>query len=265
MGTDTMEPKRSVRSRRAAPADLGRVPLSVSGLSKSYGEISALREVSFTVARGEIFGILGPNGSGKTTTIECVLGTRTRDGGEVEVLGLDPRANRRELFRRVGVQFQDSAWQPSIRVAEICEVTAAFYTPEPDWQALLREFDLEKRAATEVASLSGGERQKLSILLACMHQPELVFLDELTTGLDPIARRGTWRFIKLLSERGATVVLSSHYMDEVEALCDRALVLRSGEKIADGSIEQIKAQGSALLGRDATLEDSYIALAGGEE
>lgn len=233
--------------------------LRVEALSKWYGDVHAVKRLSFTVEAGEIFGILGPNGSGKTTTLECVLGTRRRDDGEVSVLGLDPVRDRRDVFTRVGVQFQDSAWQPGIRVAEICEATACLYEPVPDWKRMLPGFDLQKRERTPVESLSGGEKQKLSILLACIHSPELVFLDELTTGLDPVARRGTWRFIKRLQEQGTAVVLTSHFMDEVEYLCDRGMVLNDGEKVAEGTVEEITARGGA-----ATLEESYIRLVGGE-
>ncbi|MFW6312776.1 MAG: ABC transporter ATP-binding protein [Spirochaetota bacterium] len=236
------------------------VAMQVEGLRKSYGSVVAVDDLSFDVRDGEIFGILGPNGAGKTTTLECSLGTRRPSAGRVSLLGRDPVAERRRLFACVGVQFQDSAWQPGIRVGELCEATACLYTPVPEWRELLSEFDLEKRLHAAVESLSGGEKQKLSILLACMHSPDLIFLDELTTGLDPLARRETWRFIERLRGRGATVVLTSHFMDEVERLCDRGMVLRNGRKVAEGTIGEIRAQGGGF-----TLEDSYIRLAGGEK
>ena len=232
--------------------------VEVRGLSKSYGTLQAVRDLSFSVTPGEIFGILGPNGSGKTTTIECVLGTRPRDRGKVSVLGKDPVAERRDVFRRVGVQFQDSAWQPGIRVDEICRATACLYEPEPEWRPSLESFDLTKRARTTVESLSGGERQKLSVLLACLHDPDIVFLDELTTGLDPLARRETWRFIRRLRDRGTTVILTSHFMDEVEQLCARAMILRDGRKIVEGTVAEVTAFGEA-----ENLEESYINLVGG--
>ncbi|MDA3951175.1 MAG: ABC transporter ATP-binding protein [Spirochaeta sp.] len=234
------------------------VAVAVSDLAKSYGRVPAVRDLTFTVRRGEIFGILGPNGSGKTSTLECVLGTRTRDAGAVSVLGMDAKRDRRRLFQRVGVQFQDSAWQPGIRTGEICETTAALYEPVPNWREMVARADLEKRIDTPVESLSGGERQKLSILLACIHRPELVFLDELTTGLDPIARRGTWEMIKEMQRDGTTVVLTSHFMDEVEYLCDRCIVLKDGAKTAEGSVDEVRAAGNG-----ANLEESYIALVGG--
>lgn len=236
------------------------VAMQVDGLSKAYGGVRAVDGLSFAVATGEIFGILGPNGSGKTTTLECSLGIRSRGSGQVTLLGGDPVAQRRELFRMIGVQFQDSSWQPEIRVGEICEATACLYDPEPDWRSLLASFDLAKRERTAVEDLSGGEKQKLSILLACMHEPRLIFLDELTTGLDPVARRETWGFIERLRAGGTTVVLTSHFMDEVERLCDRALVLKDGRKVAEGSIAEILAAGGG-----PSLEESYINLVGGTQ
>ena len=232
--------------------------VAVTDLSKSYGAVQVVCGLSFTVNAGEIFGILGPNGSGKTTTIECILGTRTRDAGAVRVLGKDPVSERRTVFRHVGVQFQDSSWQPGIRVDELCRATVCLYDPQPEWRPALESFDLAKRARSAVESLSGGERQKLSIMLACLHAPDLVFLDELTTGLDPIARRETWRVILQMRDAGATVVLTSHFMDEVEQLCSRAMILRDGRKVAEGSIGELRA-----VGGGATLEDSYIEFVGG--
>ena len=245
--------------------------LALRGLNKHYGTLHAVQDLSFTVQRGEIFGILGPNGSGKTTTLECILGTRSRDSGSVSVLGMDPVAQRREVFRRVGVQFQDSAWQPAITVQEMCEATACLYRPVPDWEPLLVQFDLAKRRKKAAESLSGGERQKLSILLACIHSPEVVFLDELTTGLDPLARRETWRFIKKLQDQGTAVVLTSHFMDEVEHLCQRGIILKDGKKIAEGTIAELIAAGQQTMptgtqgtnGIRSSLEEAYIHLIGG--
>lgn len=227
--------------------------LAVQALNKSYGEVKAVKDLSFSVGRGEVFGILGPNGSGKTSAIESILGTRKADSGKISLLGLDPVKKRREVFRWVGVQFQDSAWQTGIRVGEICEATACLYDPIPGWRESLARFDLDKRIDTPVEALSGGERQKLAILLACIHSPKLIFLDELTTGLDPIARRETWKFIIQLQERGSTVILTSHFMDEVETLCQRGLVLFGGEEAASGSISELME-----IGKATRLEDAYI-------
>jgi len=227
--------------------------LMVENVSKNYGKVTAVKDLSFTVRQGEIFGILGPNGSGKTSTIESILGTRTLSSGKVRILGMDPLKDRRKVFRSVGVQFQDSAWQTGIRVGELCESTACLYEPVPEWRELLDRFDLSKRIKAPVESLSGGERQKLAILLACIHNPQVIFLDELTTGLDPLARRETWRFIKQLQDLGSTVILTSHFMDEVEELCGRGIILHNGSAVAVGTIPEI-----VNLGRASRLEEAYI-------
>lgn len=227
--------------------------LRVDGLSKHYGKLQAVKNMSFSVRRGEIFGIMGPNGAGKSTSLECILGTKKKDGGLVTILGMDSAIERPKVFARVGVQFQDSAWQVGIKVWEICEATACLYSPVPNWRRLLKKFDLEKREKAEVSTLSGGERQKLAILLACIHSPELVFLDELTAGLDPLARRQMWFFIKSIQEEGTTVVLTSHYMDEVEALCQRGLMIKDGLVVAEGSIQEL-----IEAGRGKNLDESYV-------
>ena len=232
--------------------------MQVAELKKSYGSVQAVKGLSFIVEEGEIFGILGPNGAGKTTTLECALGTRKADAGSVGILGMDPVASRREVFARVGVQFQDSAWQAGIRVGEACESLACLYDPVPDWRTRLAEFGLEKRIRTAVESCSGGEKQKLAILAACLHSPELVILDELTTGLDPLARQETWDMIRLMRDRGTTVVLTSHFMDEVENLCGRAMIIIDGEKRAEGSIADLIAAGGG-----GNLDDAYVNLVRG--
>lgn len=231
--------------------------IQVEGLTKYYGSFRAVNELGFTVKKGEIFGIVGPNGAGKSSSLECILGTRKKDSGSVRILDMDPVQDRIRLFAQVGVQFQDSAWQTGIRVDEICKSTACLYTPVPDWKTGLEQFALAKHEKAQVASLSGGERQKLSLLLAFMHRPAVLFLDELTTGLDPIARREVWKFIKLLRDEGTSIVLSSHYMDEVESLCDRALMLKDGTCIATGSIAEL-----VELGRGKNLDEAYINLMG---
>ncbi|MBN2511158.1 MAG: ABC transporter ATP-binding protein [Spirochaetales bacterium] len=227
--------------------------LTVDGLVKHYGPLHAVDGLTFSVEPGEIFGILGPNGAGKSTSLECILGTKSMDKGRIRIMGLDPVQHRRAVFARTGVQFQDSAWQNGIRVGEICAATACLYDPEPDWRPLLEKFDLAKRERAQVSTLSGGERQKLSILLACMHAPEIVFLDELTAGLDPLARRDVWKFIRGLSEEGTAVVLTSHYMDEVETLCKRGLMLKNGAIAAEGSIGEL-----IETGKGKNLDEAYV-------
>ena len=227
--------------------------LAVHGLSKSYGDVKAVNGLTFSVSPGEIFGILGPNGAGKSTSLECILGTRKKDAGEVHILGMDPHKDRRKIFAKTGVHFQDYAWQNGIRVNEICKATACLYDPEPDWRPLLVKFDLAKRDKALVSALSGGERQKLSILLACIHSPRLIFLDELTAGLDPLARRDVWKFIKGISEEGTAIVLTSHYMDEVETLCERGLMLKNGNLAAEGSISEL-----IEAGKGKNLDEAYV-------
>lgn len=208
--------------------------LEVRNLRKTYGPVVAVDNLNFSVARGEIFGLLGHNGAGKSTTVECVLGTRERDAGTVSLLGLDPGRDRKRLFAKVGVQFQQSRFQDKLRVSEACETTAALYGRTQDWNALLERFHLEGRRKTYVNELSGGERQKLAVALALIPEPEVLFLDELTTGLDPAARREIWEYLKALKGNGVTVILTSHYMDEVEYLCDRIAILKNGKIALEG-------------------------------
>jgi ABC-2 type transport system ATP-binding protein len=206
--------------------------IAVEQLHKAYGPTIAVDDVSFTVRRGEIFGILGRNGAGKTTTVECVTGLRRPDRGTISVLGLDPRRDARELHERVGVQLQQSALQDRIRVGEAVELYASFHRRPADGHELLATLGLEATREQYFAKLSGGQKQRLSIVLALIGQPEIAVLDELTTGLDPEARRETWALIEGVRDRGVTVVLVSHYMEEAERLCDRVAVIDHGSVIA---------------------------------
>jgi len=215
----------------AGPA-AGDPAISVRGLRKTYGTTLAVDDVSFTVRRGEIFGLIGPNGSGKTTIVECVQGLRKRDGGEVRVLGLDPATHPAELRRTIGSQLQESALPDRIKVWEALDLFAALASRPADWRRLLDEWGLSGRRDASFASLSGGERQRLLVALALVNEPEVVFLDEMTTGLDPAARRVAWGLIEAIRERRSTVVLVTHFMDEAERLCDRLAVLREGRIIA---------------------------------
>jgi ABC-2 type transport system ATP-binding protein len=206
--------------------------IEVQNLHKNYGETVAVDDVSFTVEEGEIFGILGPNGAGKTTTVECVEGLRTPDQGQISVLGLDPRRDRAELTQRLGVQLQDSQLPDKLRVTEALELYSSFYRRPADWRALLDTLGLTGKSKTPFKKLSGGQKQRLSIALALVGSPKVAVLDELTTGLDPQARRDTWDLIEGVRSSGVTIVLVTHFMEEAERLCDRVALIDSGRIVA---------------------------------
>ena len=206
--------------------------IEVTGLRKEYGPTVAVADVSFTVRAGEIFGILGRNGAGKTTTVECITGLRTADRGEISVLGLDPRRDRHELHERVGVQLQESALPDLMTVGEAAELYASFYREPADGRELIATLGLQDAEHTYFKHLSGGQKQRLSIVLALIGQPEIAVLDELTTGLDPEARRDTWRLIEGIRARGVTIVLVTHLMEEAERLCDRVALIDHGRVVA---------------------------------
>jgi len=204
----------------------------VDHLRKTYRHVMAVDDLSFEVEAGEIFGILGPNGAGKTTTVECAQGLRRPDGGQIRVLGLDPTTQAAELRQRIGSQLQDSALPGRLRVAESIELFAAFAHRPVNCDELLTRWRLEEQRAQSFDTLSGGQRQRLFIALAFVNSPELVFLDELTRGLDPQARRATWELIREIRQGGTTVVLVTHFMDEAEYLCDRVAVVDGGKVVA---------------------------------
>ncbi len=201
----------------------------LKGLTKRYGNLVAVDDVSFEVKQGEIFGIIGPNGAGKTSVVECVLGLRTRDGGSITVLGEDPARGGKSLLTRIGVQLQAATLQDRLRVREAVRLFAALYPKAEDPDRLIAEWGLSDKANTAFGDLSGGQRQRLFITLALVNRPELVVLDELTTGLDPQARRATWDLVRAVRDRGATVILVTHFMDEAEVLCDRIAVIDHGK------------------------------------
>ncbi len=231
--------------------------LKVERLSKSYGDLLAADNVSLSLNRGAIYGLLGANGAGKSTTIECILGTKDADGGTVTVLGCDPKKDRRRLFQKVGVQFQTGGYPPEIRVSELCEQTACLYRSPADWQALCGQFGIGGKIGHAVQDLSGGERQRLFIVLALLPNPELVFLDEVTTSLDANARRAVWKLLSARKRAGLAILLTSHFMDEVEALCDEICILRKGKAVFQGTVEEAKA-----ASRCERFEDAYLALSG---
>jgi ABC-2 type transport system ATP-binding protein len=206
--------------------------ITVDHLHKSYRRVMAVDDVSFEVEAGEIFGILGPNGAGKTTTVECVQGLRRPDAGTIRVLGMDPTTHAAQLRQRIGSQLQSSALPGRMKVAESIDLFAAFADHPVGRDELLARWRLEGERGQTFDSLSGGQRQRLFIALAFINSPELVFLDELTQGLDPQARRATWELIREIRRSGTTVVLVTHFMDEAEHLCDRVAVVDSGKVVA---------------------------------
>ena len=226
----------------------------VEGLTKAYNGKTVLDHLNLSVKSGTVFGLLGANGAGKSTTIACMLGTKQADCGTVRLLGQDPKKCRRALFERIGVQFQEGDYQREIKVSELCEETASLYRKSVDWRALCQQFGIGDKVNTPVKGLSGGERQRLFIVLALIPQPELVFLDELTIGLDAKARRSVWKALEHLKEQGLTIFLTSHFMDEVEALCDEICILKKGTPVFRGTVEQAKTQCGCERFEDAYLQ-----------
>ncbi|AVT36719.1 multidrug ABC transporter ATP-binding protein [Plantactinospora sp. BB1] len=236
--------------------------IEVSNLQKRYGDQVAVRDVSFEVRAGEIFGIVGPNGSGKTTTVECLTGLRRADAGTIRVFGLDPTRDRTELRRQVGIQLQESHLPDRLKVWEALDLYSSFYPEPADWRALMEELGLTAKRNTVFGKLSGGQKQRLSVALALVGNPRIAVLDELTTGLDPQARRDTWQLVRQVRDRGVTVVLVTHFMDEAERLCDRLAVIRSGEVVALDSPAELVARAEVPGVARPTLEDAVLALTG---
>ena len=227
--------------------------ISVKQLSKSYGRLNAVQGLDLSVTQGSVFGLLGANGAGKSTTIECMLGTRKPDAGTVSILGMAPLLQRKQLFENVGVQFQEANYQDKVTVSELCEVTQSLYKNAADYGELLKQFGIFDKAKSMVKELSGGQRQKLFIVLALIPQPKVVFLDELTTGRDAKARREVWKILSDLKEKGLTIFLTSHFMDEVEALCDTICILKKGKAVFYGTVEE------AIAGSPYDkFEDAYL-------
>jgi ABC-2 type transport system ATP-binding protein len=209
--------------------------ITVCNLGKRYGRTVAVDDVSLEVRRGEIFGLIGPNGAGKTTTMECVQGHRVPDRGTISVLGLDPRRDSTELRQRIGVQHQEAQLQKRIKVWEAVDLWSSLYARAVDGKALLERLGLTAKRNAWFMTLSGGQKQRLFIALALIHEPEVVFLDELTTGLDPQARRAIWGLITGIRDRGATVFMTTHLMEEAERLCDRVAIIEHGKLIEVGT------------------------------
>ncbi len=223
--------------------------IQVQSLTKTYEGVQALRGISMDVAQGGIVGLLGPNGAGKTTFVEILEGLRPKTAGSVRVLGLDPARNPIELRRKLGVQFQHTEFPEALTVEETFRLFGAFYPKTLGVAKVLEAVDLTEKKKAPVLSLSGGQKQRLAIGLATLHDPELLILDEPTSGLDPIARRGIHEILRKLKALGKTILVSSHYLDEIETLADRVVILRSGEIVADGTPLDLlaRAQGASTL------------------
>ena len=219
--------------------------VSVRGLTKSYGEFEALKGIDFELGAGEVFGLLGPNGAGKTTTIEILEGYRERDSGEVEVLGADPASADLDWRGRIGVVLQSSAMYENLTVAEHLAQFAGYYEHPRPVDEVIGLIGLEEKRDTRARRLSGGQRRRLDLGLALIGDPELIFLDEPTTGFDPGARRRAWDTIRSLRELGKTILLTTHYLDEVEQLADRVAVLREGSIVASGTVQELVGEAPA--------------------
>lgn len=234
--------------------------VSVRNLTKSFSGRRVVDDFSFDVQKGEVFALLGHNGAGKSTTIDLILGLKAPERGSAKILGMDAAKNRKQVFERVGVQLQNTRYQPNITVEEACIEYASLYADPANYPKLLERFGLGTLRKSFVSKLSGGERQKLSVVLALIGSPEIVFLDELTTGLDVAARREVWRTLKQLKDRGLTIFLTTHYMEEAEALCDRVCIIKSGRKAAEGTIDEV-----ITASGQKNLEDAYLFFMGEEE
>lgn len=218
--------------RHADGAGSRDVVVEVSGLTKRYGGVAVVDDISFQIGRGEIFGIIGRNGAGKTTTVECLQGLRKADGGHISVLGFDPAAEAPELRKRIGSQLQESSLPHRIKVAEAVRWFASFVPRAREPRQLIEQWGLAEKSNAHFSELSGGQRQRLFIALALVNEPELVFLDEMTTGLDPAARHVAWDLVRQVRDAGTTVVLVTQFMEEAERLCDRVAVFESGKIVA---------------------------------
>ena len=213
--------------------------IEVYGLRKTYGEVIAVDGVTFEVLQGEIFGMVGPNGAGKTTTIECIEGLRQPDGGKIRLLGEDPSTAHTAVSERIGIQLQESAIPARLRVGEAMSLFGSFYTRQADARGILEHLGLADKWSTSFSKLSGGQKQRLFIALALINQPEVIFFDELTTGLDPQARRAMWDLVRQIQDQGRTVFLTTHYMEEAERLCDRVAIIDHGQIVALDTPEEL--------------------------
>ena len=234
--------------------------IQVNNLTKTFSGRKVINDLSFEVNKGEVFALLGHNGAGKSTTIDLILGLKSPDEGNATILGMDAVKQRKKVFEKVGVQLQHTEYQNMMTVEEACIEYASLYKKPSDYKELLHSFGLSDLKKSYINKLSGGEKQKLSVVLALIGNPEIVFLDELTTGLDVAARREVWRTLKHLKEKGLTIFLTTHYMEEAQALCDHVCIIKSGEKVIEGTIAEIvNASGKT------DLEEAYLYFMGEED
>lgn len=237
----------------------------IENLKLRYTSVTAVQDVSFELRKGEICAIVGPNGSGKTSVVECLEGLRRPTAGAVTLFGKNPYLHRRSIYEKIGVQLQDSQYPEKIKVGEVCRLFSSFYEHPADWKALSRGLGLWEKQKYTVKKLSGGEKQRLSILLALLPRPELLILDELTTGLDPEIRRAMWDSLLMIKKQGTTILLVSHYLNEVEYLADRLVYFEQGRSLFEGTQkefrEYVRQHTPGELWRDnLTLEDVYLLL-----
>jgi ABC-2 type transport system ATP-binding protein len=242
--------------------------IKVKNLEKRYGNFEAIRGLSFTIYQGEIFGLLGPNGAGKSTTLEIIETLREKTSGAVEVCGYDLDANTAAIKKLIGVQLQSSGYYPGLNLTQLLNLFAGLYNTTVNPMEILAMVNLEEKAKAKVKELSGGQRQRFSIATTLVNRPKVIFLDEPTTGLDPQARRSLWELIRTIRAAGTTVVITTHYMDEAEYLCDRIAIMDQGKLIAldtpDTLIDQLLEKGFERKKdvKAATLEDVFISLTG---
>lgn len=242
---------------------MSQVLVQAEHLHLSYKGVWALQDVSFTLESGQVLAVIGSNGSGKTSAVECVEGLRKPDGGSVRVFGMDPWNHRGELYEKIGVQLQETEYPAKIRVEELCRWFASFYSRPADWKSLLPQLELKSKKKRPVSKLSGGEKQRLSVLLALMGRPKLLILDELTTGLDPEVRQNMWAAFRRIRENGVAILLVSHYLDEVEVLADKILYLEKGRQQFFGSQQEFRQWAKKQLPPDqwqegCSLEKLYL-------
>lgn len=242
--------------------------ISVEGLIKNYGTFEAVKGISFDVMEGEVFGLLGPNGAGKSTTLEIIETLRPKTAGKIFVDGIDLDKNPWEIKKRIGVQLQSSGFYPQLNLIELIELFSGLYNRPVDAMELLQSVNLVDKAKSKVKELSGGQKQRFSVATTLINNPKIIFLDEPTTGLDPQARRNLWELIRQIRDRGTTVIITTHYMDEAEYLCDRVAIIDSGKIVAlstpDQLIDNLVAGGFERTKevKQANLEDVFIHLTG---